>query len=660
MKKYILKSCLVILLGAFVAWPSVYAQLNIGGEPFSSIYDFRQAVPVEQLPTVNIEQLRAEDERDQQNNEPPRFGFGHEVDLDLYNAGSWYELPNGDRVWQLSFYCPDAVSINFLFKEYWLPEGAVLYVYNKDKSHQIGGFTARNNKISADLSPRGFATGLVYGDFVTLEYYEPKTVSSPGIISIEKVVHGYRVIDIRKADPQRNYQGSGSCQVDVNCAEGNDWQEEKRGVAIMLINGTRWCTGSLVNNTCGNFDPLFLTADHCLSGRDAVTNSDASSFSFMWDYEALACGSSGSEPNFLTTSGATVLANDDEPNSSDFALLRLDEDPADLSGFTPFYNGWDRNNNPGVGGVGIHHPAGDVKKIATHTMLPTGACGATNVGLPRWLEVFWNATANGQSVTEGGSSGSPLFNNGHRIVGQLLGGNTCSGQPNCSNPAADEGLYGAMAYAWNNNGATDNRRRLRTWLDPCNTGDLVVDGMSACHTTLLLTDDLNWAVEFESSKFISANNEITAGSNNGFGVRYDAGQAILLLPGFTARSGSRFHAFIDGCGGANPRNENVVYYDNTPAVVETLSTEQAFTTTVYPNPFAEELNVELRLQQAGIVQLSLYTASGQLVKSIWENENRAAGLHNCEIDGRELPNGIYFLSIQVDGVTEVKSVSLNR
>lgn len=547
MKRILLKNCLVIVLGIFVAWPSVYAQLNIGGDPFSSEYDFRQDVPVERMPAINLAQLRAEDERDERNNEPPRFGFGHEVDLNLYNAGSWYELPNGDRVWQLSFYCPDAISINFLFEEYWLPEGAVLYIYNKDKSHQIGGFTARNNKVNADRSPRGFATGLVYGDFVTLEYYEPKTASAPGVISIEKVVHGYRVIDIRKANAQRTYGGSGNCQVNVNCVEGDNWQEEKRGVALMVINGTRWCTGSLINTTCGNFDPLFLTADHCLQNRDAVTNPDASTFSFMWNYETPGCNNPGSEPGFFTTSGATVLANDDRATSADFALLRLDEDPADLSGFTPFYNGWDRNNNPGAGGVGIHHPAGDVKKIATYAMSPTGECGAANVGLPRWFEVFWNTTLNGRSVTEGGSSGSPLFNNGHRIIGQLWGGNSCSGNPNCSDPAADEGLYGAIAFSWNNNGATDNRRRLRTWLDPCNTGDMVIDGTSACHTNLFVSDDLNWAVEFEASSTITANNVITAGSNNGLGVRYDAGGTVSLLPGFTATNGARFHAFIDGC-----------------------------------------------------------------------------------------------------------------
>jgi len=38
----------------------------------------------------------------------------------------------------------------------------------------------------------GFATGLVYGDKVVLEYYLPNEVKEVGIISISGIVHGYR------------------------------------------------------------------------------------------------------------------------------------------------------------------------------------------------------------------------------------------------------------------------------------------------------------------------------------------------------------------------------------------------------------------------------------------------------------------------------------
>ena len=48
-------------------------------------------------------------------------------------------------------------------------------------------------------------------------------------------------------------------------------------------------------------------------------------------------------------------------------------------------------------------------------------------------------TSNGHGVTEGGSSGSPIFNQSKRIVGQLSGGSSTCNSPNYSD------LYGKMS-----------------------------------------------------------------------------------------------------------------------------------------------------------------------------------------------------------------------
>ena len=53
-------------------------------------------------------------------------------------------------------------------------------------------------------------------------------------------------------------------------------------------------------------------------------------------------------------------------NLIDFSLYELIEDPYLLQGFMPYYVGWNRTEYqteyPVLGGVGIHHPRGDVKK----------------------------------------------------------------------------------------------------------------------------------------------------------------------------------------------------------------------------------------------------------------------------------------------------------
>ena len=84
----------------------------------------------------------------------------------------------------------------------------------------------------------------------------------------------------------------------------------------------------------------------------------------------------------------------------------------------------------------------------------------------------WVATANGHGVTEGGSSGSPLFNynNGNsRIVGTLTGGSSYCSAPNSPD------IYGKMSYHWDQNTSTGNIK-LKTFLDPNNSGVKILDG----------------------------------------------------------------------------------------------------------------------------------------------------------------------------------------
>lgn len=139
--------------------------------------------------------------------------------------------------------------------------------------------------------PGGFATGLLYGNTIVVEYYLPREVKESGIISIVGVVHGYRYINIPSYSTQ-SLGSSGACQVNVNCPEGANWQEEKNAVALILVDENRYCTGSLINTTHNDNRPLFLTADHCLGGwanstkHDAITNPNLSHWSFYWHYES--------------------------------------------------------------------------------------------------------------------------------------------------------------------------------------------------------------------------------------------------------------------------------------------------------------------------------------------------------------------------------------
>jgi len=505
-----------LLLSASLA----QGQLSEPGTPKSFLTkSLTSSVPTVVLPSLDKNALEAQDLREEAEGLAPRFGYPHQVSYTLDNAGIWEEYPDGGRVWRLKVSSPGALSLNFLFDNWFMPTGGQFYVYSANRRHVIGAFTERNNKQDGV-----FATGLVYGDEVILEYYEPAEARGIGRVSIAGMVHGYRYIaELVDADLiEESFGDSGGCMVNVNCTpEGTNWQDEKRGVALILSSGFRLCSGSLINTTRGDCTPYFLTADHCRQSFDAISNPNMNTWSFYWMYESPGCADG---IDFLppSTNGAVMKAN---ASPSDFALLLLNESPADIPGVNPYFNGWNASNSLASGGVGIHHPSGDIKKLNTHTLVPSLD---TWDGTPNthW-SVFWSATTNGHSATEGGSSGSPLFDNNSRIVGQLHGGSSL----NCSNPGADEGLYGTIAYSLNNAGATDVRRKLSPWLDPDGTGVTVVNGTYGdCSSGCFSPSGLAAGAVTETGALLSWT--AVAGSL-GYNVRYRAVGAPTWITGST-------------------------------------------------------------------------------------------------------------------------------
>lgn len=539
----------ILLFLCLCAFLDVKAQLSTKEEPISFGKDMRMIIskrsenPIITMPELDVAKLEKEDKEDEEYDVPPRFGYPHRVNYDLNNSGIWYELPNEDKLWQLEIVCPGALSVNFCYDKFWIPEGSKLFVYSKDRKHCIGAFTSTNNKGDRE-NIRGFATGLVYGNDVILEYYQPKEVTTDAIISIEYVVHGYRYIQIGT----RDLGDSGSCMVNVNCEEGQDWQWEKRAVALILVNGYRYCSGSLINTTDLSQKPYLLTANHCLGGSanapytyDAETLPYLDHYSFYWNYEAPGCVNVNTEPSHHSTSGATILANN---TYSDFALLRLTEDPKNLSNFNPFYLGWDKTGQSGNPGVCIHHPRGDVKKISTVASHPisTSYFGYAESSSASHWKVTWKTTLNGHGTTEGGSSGSPLLTANHRVIGQLHGGHA-----DCNDSILAPDWYGKFNVSWTGNNNNSIYRRLNCWLDSLSTGAQTMDGLLVIpiEDTMTMDEQLYCNIYITSSGQLTIQGDIEMVGNNrlivesGGNLIIDGGTIsnadIVLKPGASLR-----------------------------------------------------------------------------------------------------------------------------
>ena len=428
---------LVVALSFYFAGKAP-AQVAEDGVPYSFSFQVDDDVPAVIMPGIDLMALLAEDEIEEAEGMPFRFGAPFDVDLGLDNSGKWDTLSNGDRLWRIKIVCPGAYSTNLIYSRYRLPENARFYIYNEDKSNVLGAFTAKNNKEHGK-----FATGLLRGDACILEYNEPASVYQPGRIDVSRVVHGYK-------DILAGFGDSGSCNNNVNCPVGVPWADQIRSAAMILTGGGfRLCSGVLLNNVNQDLTPFFLTANHCLGGEET--------WIFMFNYESPTC-SNIDGPTNQTVSGSTRLAS---RSTSDFGLLLLDETIPDE--YDVYYSGWSNLDTPGQSAVGIHHPRGDIKKISFDYDPVTSTNYLENTGTTHWRVGDWE-----DGTTEPGSSGSPLFDPNHRIVGQLHGG-----YASCSSITSD--WYGKFSLSWD--GGSSPSSRLRDWLDPDNTGVTTLDGL---------------------------------------------------------------------------------------------------------------------------------------------------------------------------------------
>ena len=396
------------------------------------------------MPSLDLQALALEDQQREIEGLPYRYAVPHLMEFRPATHGVWEHLDAETLVWRIRLESAEAVSLNLGFGTYFMPQGGALRVFAANGSEAIRPFTAEDNASHGELW-----TPVVRADRIVVEVTIPEAVVTDLRLVLTSFNIGYRGFKVGGAID------SGSCNNDVVCPVGDLWRDEIPSVAVISRGGGLNCTGFMVNNTANDETPYFMTASHC----GYSSSSAAASLVAYWNYETSSCSGplDGTLDEFNT--GAFFRASS---SASDFTLMELDSAPDPAFGVT--FAGWNATGADASSAVAIHHPSVDEKRISfenqpttTTTYLQNAVPGdGTHVRVEDWDD----------GTTEGGSSGSPLFNQSHQVIGQLHGG-----YASCSSQTSD--WYGKFSVSWNGGGSPSSS--LKSWLDPGNTGQLSVN-----------------------------------------------------------------------------------------------------------------------------------------------------------------------------------------
>ncbi|MCU4157679.1 T9SS type A sorting domain-containing protein [Carboxylicivirga sp. A043] len=431
-----------------------YGQISRGGQPMPES-GWLESVQVQVArPSVAVRSTMV----GKQTTQPLRFADPIYTNFTPQNSGSWETNVNGYNVWRLAIKSEGAKSLNLIFDEFYLNEDDKLFVYNPERTHVLGAFTKENNKPS-----KIFAVAPVAGDEIIIELQTKLSIDYMHELNVSAVNHDFLGVH-QYLKRQSDFGDSGDCNINASC-ESICSDEVRRAVCKIITDGTMLCSGTMVNSSDQTGNPMFLTAGHCATNypSGSLVDYTAQTIIFYFNYESPSCDPVINGTDAQTVSGAELLAY---VENMDFALLRMAEMPKDS--YRPYLAGWTRDETITNPVFSVHHPQGDVKKIAISSTAPVnGTYNANSYGGVSFLEnIHWHIANWERGVTEGGSSGSGLFTEDQLLIGNLSGGAAY-----CGNPVDD--YYVRFNQAWANNSEKD--KSLSQWLSP---DDVTVNELS--------------------------------------------------------------------------------------------------------------------------------------------------------------------------------------
>ncbi len=343
------------------------------------------------------------------------------------SAGSPALDADGGFIWTSSLNATGATALRLHFTNFRLPPNTALYLYNDDgQAH--GPYTGKGPHGDGD-----FWSHTVFGEHVWIQVRSESSDTSvlhEATFDITEISHlgaRFELAKVAGGDASKaDCSGNISCVENAECYDWDILSYARKAVAKITFedpdDGLSYtCSGGLLNDqNSAHRKPWFLTAHHCLS-----TESAANSLEAFFQYQS-PCGSCSGSYNDSVL-GADLWATD---NRGDFSLLELSELP---SGWALM--GWTTANvidSEGTQLYRISHPKGKPQAFSQHEVVlhSSEKYIHTNIVI---------------GTTEGGSSGSPIFREDGKVVGQNLG---VTNDSNRCDASVFDTLDGAFSYYW--------------------------------------------------------------------------------------------------------------------------------------------------------------------------------------------------------------------
>lgn len=384
-----------------------------------------------QMPTFDLSK-ELEESRKKQEEGVFLFGKGFDVSYSL-SDGQW-EDTDGGRLWTMTIVSEGALSLNFVLNNFYLPEGAELYVENLDGTVVFGPVT--HETITED----GFyLTDIIPGEQATISLFEPSNVANQSFLEIKRVVHGYKNAnsDMKESRTRSEYWGK--------VYEYPAFETETDAVGLVLTpDGNKLCLGSLMMSTDYSFKPYFLMtlnyiavdndgeitesgkyyATHCMfKFRSKHVNNSAYATSYTYN-----------QAYFRSSWGTTK-----------FLLLELMGNVASNTHLT--WLGWERSSTPATSETFFYNMNNSNNEMMLEHINSTLSDNTTN----------WYVDRGSYYNTNLIFAGAPMIDQNKRLVGHLY--NFPLNSPLIAINKFYLSWYGGGTYA----------TQLKHWLDPTNT-----------------------------------------------------------------------------------------------------------------------------------------------------------------------------------------------